>query len=69
MNSIQPVSGSATHQATTEPWQKAVEHFRKELTDQEMILYVNARPEDILKDVRDLEETQRKSSKIRRVST
>lgn len=44
-----PAAASSAIQKAVEPWQKAVDVFRKELTDKEKSLFVNARPEDILK--------------------
>jgi hypothetical protein len=38
-----------------DPWQMALERFRRSLTEEEKKLFVNSKPEDILQDVRNYE--------------
>lgn len=67
MASVQPCTPSASLPTASEPWQSALSTFKNELTTRELALYGNARPENILEDLANLEKTQRTSSKTRRV--
>lgn len=62
-------AGAVAIQGNLEPWQKAVEVFKRELTDQEKAVFTHARPEDILKDVNAQEQAQQKASRTRLLLT
>lgn len=51
-----------------DPWQSAVQSFKSTLNEKETELFVKATAGEILKEVVELEENQRKLSKLRRWS-
>jgi hypothetical protein len=51
-----------------EPWKEAVKRMEREFSEEEKDLFINARPENILKDILEMEEKQRRSSRTRQIS-